>query len=71
MCEKSFLSGELLPTQKARIQEALTHALKEIKHIPVLQHLVAQEFWHSLNRKNLISNSDVEGLIYLTIKNIE
>jgi len=81
--ERSCLSGELLPTQKARVQEALSHALKEIVMVQMktakgrkqfcstVQRLVAQEFWHSLNRKNLILSCDVEHLIYLTIKNLE
>jgi len=82
LCERSTLSGELLPTQKARVQEALSHALKEIVMVQMqtaktrkqfrstVQRLVAQEFWHSMNRKNLIRNGDVEALIGLTIKNI-
>lgn len=67
--ERSTLSGELLPTQKARIREALSHALKQATSV-TQRHLIAQEFWHSMNRKNLVCNGDVEGLINLTIKNI-
>ena len=55
----------LLASEKARIQEALSHALKQVKDLTE-KRLTAQEFWHSLNRKGLIPNDEVEPLIYLT-----
>jgi hypothetical protein len=61
------LKPYLLNTEKARIQEALTYALIQIRN-HTERRLIAQEFWHSLNRKGLISNGEVESLIYLTLK---
>jgi len=53
--------------EKARIQEALRYALTQVTN-NTERRLVAQEFWHSLNRKGLVENGEVEPLIYLTVK---
>jgi len=55
------LKPYLLNTEKARIQEALSHTLTQVKD-HTERRLVAQEFWHSLNRKGLIPNDEVEKL---------
>jgi hypothetical protein len=48
-----------------KIQLALTYALKQVKD-ETTRHLIAQEFWNSLNRKGLIPNDMVETLIEWT-----
>jgi len=53
----------------SKVAEALQHALTQISS-DVEKRLVAQEFWHSLNRKKIIPNWDVEKLIQLTIREV-
>jgi hypothetical protein len=48
-----------------KIQTALTYALTQVKDTTT-KHLIAQEFWNSLNRKGLIPNDMVETLIVWT-----
>ena len=48
-----------------KIQLALTYALTQVKD-ETTRHLIAQEFWNSLNRKGLIPNDMVETLIKWT-----
>jgi len=48
-----------------KVAEALQHALKQVTN-ETERRLAAQEFWHSLNRKKIIPNYDVEKLIQLT-----
>lgn len=48
------------------LQEALTYALTQINS-NTERRLVAQEFWHSLNRKKIVSNDEVQSLIDLTL----
>jgi hypothetical protein len=50
-----------------KIQTALSYALKQTKD-ETTKHLIAQEFWNSLNRKGLISNEKVETLIKWTME---
>jgi hypothetical protein len=46
--------------------QALKHALTQVRS-RTEKRLVAQEFWHSLNRKGLIPNEKVELLITYTL----
>jgi len=51
-----------------RVQKALSFAIKQIQTKDITtRHLVAQEFWHSLNRKGLVDNDKVFKLIELTL----
>jgi hypothetical protein len=48
-----------------KIMSALHYTLTQVKDITT-KHLIAQEFWHSLNRKGLIPNGTVQTLISWT-----
>ena len=48
------------------IAASLAWALKQVKD-PTARRLVAQEFWVAMNRRGLVSNSDVERLTQLSL----
>ena len=54
----------------AMVQEAFTYALGQIQ-ADIERRLVTQEFWHSLNRKGLVSNHEVSPLIDLTLQGVK
>lgn len=56
----------LLDGDTMKIAISLGYALRQVKN-ETERRLVAQEFWHSLNRKALIPNERVETLIQETI----
>lgn len=48
------------------VQEALSYALMQVND-RTQRRLVSQEFWNSLNRKNVVRNDEVQSLIDLTV----
>lgn len=52
------------------VSEALTTALTQVTNLTE-QRLATQEFWHSLNRKRIIRNDEVQSLIDLTLIEVE
>ena len=48
------------------VREALRHALTQTNDTTT-ERLIVQEFWHSLNRKGVVKNNDVQPLIDLTL----
>jgi len=50
----------------AAVSEALTTAMKQVMALTD-RRVAIQEFWHSLNRKGIIRNEEVQPLIDLNI----
>lgn len=50
----------------AQIQKSLAYAILQATDITI-RHLIAQEFWHSLNRKKVVKNEEVDALINATL----
>jgi len=55
---------------KFKFQTGLTYALRQIKDdvFNSQRTRIAHEFWHSLNRKGLVENAEVEPLIEKTLQ---
>jgi len=51
--------------EKVKVASALAYALTQSTNKTEIN-LINQEFWHSLNRKKLITNGEVETLIRFT-----
>lgn len=48
---------------------SLKYALTQV-HNDIEKKLVAYEFWHSLNRKHLVKNNEVQPLINETLRGL-
>jgi len=59
--------------EKREIAKSLGYAIRQIREdvFNTEKHLVAQEFWHSLNGKRIVYNGDVENLINATLETVE
>ena len=53
------------------VQEALAYAIGQLHNFDLTSaRVLIQEFWHSLNRKGIIRNEEVDELIKLTVKTL-